>query len=45
MQMTPDTHTFLAEAARVASLTLAPAPVIAERGTDDAPALAGRYAS
>jgi len=45
MQMTNATHTFLAEAARVASLIPASAPVNGERLTDDAPALAGRYAS
>jgi hypothetical protein len=43
MQMTPDTHTFLAEAAVAASLTPAPAPVFGERRIDGAPALAGRY--
>jgi hypothetical protein len=45
MQMTNATHTFLAEAARAASLIPASAPVNGERLTDDAPALAGRYAS
>jgi hypothetical protein len=44
MQMTPNTHTFLAEAAVAASLTFASAPVIGERRTDDAPALARRCA-
>jgi hypothetical protein len=45
MQMTKPNHTFLAEAAAAASLTVACAPANGERRTDDAPALAGRYAS
>lgn len=45
MQMTKPNHTFLAEAARAASLTVACAPVNDERRTDDRGALAGRYAS
>lgn len=45
MLMTTNTHTFFAEAACAASLASAHAPVIGERRTDDAPALAGRYAS
>jgi hypothetical protein len=45
MQMTPNTHTFLAEAVSAASWTIAPAPVFGERRTDDAQALAGRCAS
>jgi hypothetical protein len=45
MQMIKPTHTFLAEAAVAASLTVACAPANDERRTDDAPALAGRYAS
>jgi hypothetical protein len=43
MQMTPNTQTFLAEAAVAASLAAASAPVCGERRIDDAPALAGRY--
>lgn len=39
------THTFLAEAAVAASLSVACAPANDERRTDDAEALAGRYAS
>jgi hypothetical protein len=45
MTMTINTHMFLAEAACAASLTLASAPVSGERRSDDAPALAGRYAT
>jgi hypothetical protein len=45
MPMTINTHTFLTEAAHAASLTFAPAPVGGERRSDDAPALAGRYAT
>ena len=45
MPMTINTHTFLTEAAHAASLTFAPAPVTGERRSDDAPALAGRYAT
>jgi hypothetical protein len=45
MQMNTPTHTFLAEAACAASLTVALPPANGERRTDDAPALAGRYAS
>jgi hypothetical protein len=45
MQMTNPTHTFLAEAAVAASPTVACAPANDERRTDDAEALAGRYAS
>jgi hypothetical protein len=45
MQMTINTHTFLAEAAPAASLPCASAPIGSERRTDDARALTGRYAS
>jgi hypothetical protein len=45
MQMTMPTHTFPVEAACAASFGVAPAPLNVERRTDDAKALAGRYAS
>jgi hypothetical protein len=45
MLMTINTQTFLAEAAPAASLTCAQAPVGGERGSDEAQALTGRYAS
>jgi hypothetical protein len=45
MPMTINTYTFLTEAAHAASLAFAPAPVSGERRSDDAPALAGRYAT
>lgn len=44
MLMTKNTPMFLAEAC-AASLTSAHAPVAGERRTNDAPALAGRYAT
>jgi hypothetical protein len=45
MLMTINTQTFPAEAAPAASLACASALVGGERGTDDATALTGRYAS
>jgi hypothetical protein len=45
MLMTINTHTFPAVAAFAALLSCASAPVGGERGTDDATALTGRYAS
>jgi hypothetical protein len=45
MLMTINTQTFPAEAASAASPTCAQAPVGGERGTDEAQALTGRYAS
>jgi hypothetical protein len=45
MHITPNTPTFLAEAACAASLALAHAPASGERRTDDALALAERSAT